>query len=131
MMRSIVRTIAFAAATASATAAFAADVVTVDVPFNFNSHGVSYPAGKYDVSLNQDQTLVTMASKSDVKKQFVYLTKPVHAKADGHILKINFDNLADGSRELRTIQISERVTSVLDGRGKHMTAAEAPFTLVR
>jgi len=44
-MRPMIRMFVLAAASASATAAFAFDRVTVNVPFNFETQGKTFPAG--------------------------------------------------------------------------------------
>lgn len=48
-MRPIIRMFVLAAVSASATAAFAFDRATVNVPFNFETHGKTLQAGTYRV----------------------------------------------------------------------------------
>jgi len=94
-----------------ATAAFAANQAQVNVPFTFTAHGQSYPAGSYQVSLDANHNFVTMASKMDASKHISWNVGPVEEAKAPAIVK--FDRVgADYS--LRTIQMGERVTPVLD-----------------
>ena len=61
-MRPMTRMFVFAAALASTSAAFAISKVTVNVPFNFESHGKTYQAGRYDVTLNQNESVITLSN---------------------------------------------------------------------
>jgi len=45
-MRPLIRTFVLAAAAASATAAFASETMTVNVPFNFETHGEGISSGQ-------------------------------------------------------------------------------------
>jgi hypothetical protein len=94
-----------------ATAAFAANHALVNVPFSFTAEGQSYPAGSYDVSLDSNHNFVTMASKTDATKHISWNVEPADEAKAPAIVK--FDRVgADYS--LKTIQMGERVTPVLD-----------------
>jgi len=62
-MRPIIRMFVLAAVSASATAAFAFDRVTVNVPFNFETHGKTFPAGTYKVNLPRTTTRLRFPAK--------------------------------------------------------------------
>ena len=94
-----------------ATAAFAANQVNVNVPFGFTTHGQSYPAGSYEVSLDANQNFVTMASKMDATKHISWNVGPADAAKTPAVVK--FDHIGAGY-ELKTIQIGDHVTPVLD-----------------
>ncbi len=94
-----------------ATAAFAANQANVNVPFGFTSHGQSYPAGSYEVSLDANHGFVTLASKTDATKHITWNVGPAEAASTPTVVK--FDHIG-ADYELKTIQIGEHVTPVLD-----------------
>ena len=69
-MRPIIRMFVLAAVSASATAAFAFDRVTVNVPFNFETHGKTFPAGIYKVESAANHYALTLSNKTDTKTSF-------------------------------------------------------------
>lgn len=94
-----------------ATAAFAANQAQVSVPFGFTAQGQSYPAGSYQVSLDESHNFVTMSDKMDASKHISWNVGPADAANAPAIVK--FDHIGAGY-ELKTIQIGEHVTPVLD-----------------
>ena len=63
-MRPIIRMFVLAAVSASATAAFAFDRVTVNIPFDFETHGKTFPAGTYKVESAANHDALTLSSKT-------------------------------------------------------------------
>ncbi len=94
-----------------ATAAFAANQAQVNVPFGFNAEGQSYPAGSYQVSLDSNHNFVTMTSKTDATKHISWSVGPADPASTPAVVK--FDHMG-ADYELKTIQLGERVTPVLD-----------------
>ena len=94
-----------------ATAAFAANHAQVNVPFGFTAQGHSYPAGSYEVSLDASHNYVTMTSKTDATKHISWDVNPAEAANAPAIVK--FDQIG-ADYALKTIQIGEHVTPVLD-----------------
>jgi hypothetical protein len=94
-----------------ATAAFAANQARVNVPFNFTAEGHSYPAGPYEVDLDVNHNVVTMASKTDATKHISWNVGPADAANTPAVIK--FDHVG-ADYDLKTIQIGEHVTPILD-----------------
>jgi len=110
-MQTNFKAIALSSLALCATAAFAANQARVDVPFSFTAEGHSYPAGMYEVALDANHNVVTMASKMDASQHISWTVGPADAASAPAVVK--FDHVgADYS--LRTIQMGERVTPVLD-----------------
>jgi hypothetical protein len=105
------KAIAFSSIAFCATAAFAANQARVDVPFSFTAEGQSYPAGSYDVALDANHNVVTMASKTDATKHISWTVGPAEAANAPAVIK--FDHVG-ADYDLKTIQLGERVTPVLD-----------------
>jgi hypothetical protein len=105
------KSIAVSSVVFCATAAFAANQARVNVPFNFTAEGQSYPAGSYEVDLDANHNMVTMASKTDATKHFSWNVGPADAANTPAVIK--FDHVG-ADYALKTIQIGEHVTPVLD-----------------
>jgi hypothetical protein len=105
------KAIAFSSIAFCATAAFAANQARVDVPFNFTAEGHSYPAGSYEVALDANQNVVTMASKTDATKHISWTVGPAEAANTPAVIK--FDHVG-ADYALKTIQVGEHVTPILD-----------------
>jgi hypothetical protein len=105
------KAIAFSSIAFCATAAFAANQARVDVPFNFTAEGQSYPAGSYDVALDANHNVVTMASKTDATKHISWCVGPAEAANTPAVIK--FDHVG-ADYALKTIQMGDHVTPVLD-----------------
>jgi uncharacterized protein (DUF1684 family) len=105
------KAIAISSLALCATAAFAANQAQVNVPFSFSAEGHAYPAGTYEVALDANHNVVTMASKMDATQHISWTVGPTDAASSPAVIK--FDRVgADYS--LKTIQMGERVTPVLD-----------------
>ncbi|MBB6146173.1 hypothetical protein HNQ77_004145 [Silvibacterium bohemicum] len=120
-MRSMLRSIALTSAALCATAAFAADRAVVNVPFNFETHGISFPAGKYDASLSMNKNILTLRNIADPKEAIVWAVSPADETAIQKPLLMKFDDQGS-TRELRTVQLGSRITSRLDAPARRHDA---------
>ncbi|MBB6143523.1 hypothetical protein HNQ77_001472 [Silvibacterium bohemicum] len=120
-MRSMLRSIAFMSVALCATAAFAADRAVVNVPFNFETHGIWFPAGEYDASLDMDKSVLTLRNIADPKEAIVWVVSPADEMAIEKPLQMKFDDLG-GTHELRTVQLGSRITSRLDAPARRHDA---------
>jgi hypothetical protein len=118
----------FAAALASSSAAFALTKVTVNVPFNFEDHGKTYPAGRYDVRLDTNQGVMTLTNHNDAKQSVMWAVSPAEFGPDAPVLSMKFDDAEDGSHALRSIRLATRTTPVLDVRERHAAQREVSIT---
>lgn len=114
------KAIAFSSIAFCATAAFAANQARVDVPFNFTAEGQSYPAGSYEVALDASQNMVTMASKTDATKHITWNVGPAEAANTPAVIR--FDQVG-ADYALKTIQVGDHVTPVLDKNVQHSVSA--------
>ena len=71
-MRPLIRSFVLAAVSASATTAFAFDRVTVNVLFNFETHGKTLPVGTYKVESASNHYALTLSSNTDAKVSFAW-----------------------------------------------------------
>jgi len=127
-MRPMTKMLVFAAALTSSSAAFALNKVTVNVPFNFESHGKTYIAGKYDVNLDASENVITMTSRTHPEESVMWSASPADFGPDTPVLAIKFDDATDGTHELRSIRIASRTTPVLDVRERHAAQREVSIT---
>lgn len=127
-MRPMTRMFVFAAALASSSAAFALSKVTVNVPFNFESHGKSYQAGQYDVRLDTSQGVITLTNHSHPSQTVMWSAFPAEFGPNMPALSLKFDDSTDGTHELRSIRIATRTTPVLDVRERHAAQREVSIT---
>ena len=118
----------FAAALASSSAAFALTKVTVNVPFNFEDHGKTYPAGRYDVRLDTNQGVMTLTNHDNAKQSVMWAVSPAEFGPDAPVLSMKFDDAEDGSHALRSIRLATRTTPVLDVRERHAAQREVSIT---
>ena len=118
----------FAAALASSSAAFALTKVTVNVPFNFESHGKTYQAGRYDVRLDTNQGVMTLTNHDNAKQSVMWAVSPAEFGPDAPVLSMKFDDAEDGSHALRSIRLATRTTPVLDVRERHAAQREVSIT---
>lgn len=118
-MRPMIRTFLLAAVAASATAVFALDAVTVNVPFNFETHGKTFPAGKYRVEFDSRFSALTLSSKTDTRKSFMWVASPAEYTSHMAKLALKFDDGTDGTRALRSIRLANWETPVLDKGERH------------
>jgi hypothetical protein len=122
-MRFMIRSLVLTSAALFATAAFAADKAVVNVPFNFESHGQAFPAGKYEVSLDPHANVITL-SNINTAQTVMWTASPADYSASSPILCMKFDD-AGYTHELHSVQIRTRVTSVLDAPAKHHDAGSS------
>jgi hypothetical protein len=127
-MRPMTRMFVFAAALASSSAAFAISKVTVNVPFNFESHGKTYQAGTYDVTLNQSENVITLSSHNHPGQSIIWMASATEFGPDAPTLSMKFDDESDGTHQLRSVRIATRTTRVLDVREKHASQREVSIT---
>ncbi len=113
-MRPIIRMFVLAAVSASATSAFAFDRVTVNIPFDFETHGKTFPAGTYRVESTANHYALTLSNKTDTKMSFTWLACHAEFGPDMSMLSLKFDIGADGTHALRSIRLGTLITPVLD-----------------
>lgn|SRR5271154_41542 len=120
-MRPMIRMFVLAAVAASATAAFASETMTVNVPFTFETHGKAFPAGKYQVEFDSTENALVLISKTDTRKSFMWVASPADYSPKMARLALKFDCEADGTHELRSIRLATWETPVLHKREGHAT----------
>src|SRR5882757_2064615 len=113
-MRPIIRMFVVAVVSASATAALAFDRVTVNVPFNFETDGKTFPAGTYKVESAANHDALTLSSNTDTKLSFTWIATPAEFGPNRSTLSLNFAIGADGTHALRSIRLGTLITPVLD-----------------
>ncbi len=111
-MRSMLRAIVLTSAALCATAAFAADSAVVNIPFNFETHGMAFSAGKYSATLDTFKNVLTLRNVENAKESIVWLVSPADANNE-KVLRVKFDDLGS-THELRTVQLGSRITPRLD-----------------
>jgi hypothetical protein len=121
----MIRMFVIAAVLASATAAYAFDRVAANVPFSFETHGETFPAGAYDVEFDWIHHTLKLSSKTDTKMSYIWIAAPAEDGPDISTLSLKFDNSADGTRALRSIRLTTWTTPVLDMRERHVVQREA------
>src|ERR1700677_3077590 len=104
-MRLTMKALIFSSAALCAAASFAASAARVNVPFNFTAKGQAYPAGTYDVSMNEQRNFVTMASKADPGNQITWIVSPAETAKSPAVIK--FDVMGSGYA-LRSIQLGDK-----------------------
>jgi hypothetical protein len=119
-MRPIIRSFVLAAVTASATTAFAFDRATVNVPFDFETHGKTFPAGIYKVESAANHYALTLSSKTDTKMFCTWIASPTQFGPSMSTLSLEFDTGADGTHALRSIRLGTLITPVLDVHERHV-----------
>ncbi|HTZ89308.1 MAG TPA: hypothetical protein VMA71_03150 [Alloacidobacterium sp.] len=120
----MIRMFLLAAVAASATAAFASETMTLNVPFNFEAHGKAFPAGKYAVEFDSTGNFLMLFSKTDTKKSFMWGAAPADYNPDMARVAVKFDSEADGTHALRSIRFGSWETPVLDVREAHAAQRE-------
>jgi len=110
----MIRSFVLAAVATSATAAFAFDRVKVNVPFSFETQGITFPAGTYNVESAENHYSLTLSSRYDTKISFTWIAIPAEFGPHAPTLSLNFNVKADGTRALRTIRLGPLITPILD-----------------
>jgi len=114
-MKFTLKTLVVPAVTLCATAAFAANLARVDVPFSFTAQGQSYPAGRYEVTTDTNRNFVTLANEVDTSKHLTWTVRPTDARKAPAV--VTFDQ-AGNAYSLKTIQLGDKVTPNLDSKSK-------------
>lgn len=120
-MKNIFQSAVIASAMLFTTAAFAANRAVVNVPFSFETHGKTFPAGQYVATLDLQHNLVTLSSTTDTRISAHWIAGPTDSDPYNETLTLTFDNLGD-HHALRTVQFGPRVTSRLDAPSRHATS---------
>jgi hypothetical protein len=122
-MRFMIRSLVLTSAALFATAAFAADKAVVNVPFNFESHGTAFPAGKYQVSMDPSSHVITISNMATAQTA-MWTASPADYTAGTPMVRIKFDD-AGYTQKLHSIQVAKGITSVLDAPAKHHDAGSS------
>jgi hypothetical protein len=112
LMRSILRMLVLTPALCT-TAAFAVDRVSVNMPFSFESRGRVFPASRYDVSLTNDRSMLTLTSRTNPADTASWMTLSADKSPMDPDLSLQFDR--DGNLlELRAVRLGTYQTPILD-----------------
>jgi|SRR5579862_4296721 len=126
-MRFMLRSLILTSAAFCATAAFAANKVVVNVPFNFQTHGQAFPAGQYEVSLDMNACVLKLRNTANTSQSLNWLVSPADYTANSPALQMKFDD-AGYTHELRSIRLGSRITPVLDAPAKRHDAGSSVVT---
>jgi hypothetical protein len=110
-MKFTLKTLVIPAVTLCATAAFAANLARVDVPFSFTAQGQSYPAGRYDVTTDMNHNSITLANEMDASKHLTWGVEPTDAAKVPAV--VTFDQAGNGYT-LKAVQRGDKITPNLD-----------------
>jgi hypothetical protein len=105
------------------TAAFAAEVKTVDVPFSFVAKNHAYQAGSYTVAVDWTRSMVTLSKAGNPGLPLTWIIVPAE---NGNKVSLTFD-VAGPDHVLRTIRYEGFATPNLDRQPKHK--AESTTTI--
>ncbi len=121
-VRSLVLTLAITAAVAftSQTASAASTTTTVHVPFSFDYHGKTLPAGDYAVRRGFNNAVITFTSE-DGKGSYAMLVARSEEQDKNGRVTVRFDE-QDGGYVLRDIQYEELQTARLDKKTSEVHA---------
>jgi hypothetical protein len=115
------RNLVLLSAAVCSTAAFAADVKRVEVPFSFVAKNHAYAAGSYSVAVDWTRSMVTLSKAGS--EPLTWIIVPAE---NGNKVSLTFD-VAGPDHVLRTIRYEAFATPNLDSRPKH--AVEATTTI--
>jgi hypothetical protein len=104
--------------------AFAADMVTVNIPFSFEAHGKIFPASQYNVVLKTDRSFLTLTSKTNPADTVSFTPFSADRGPNDPLLSIRFDQ-AGSTHELRSVRFGDYQTPVLDSHSAHLRSREA------
>jgi hypothetical protein len=111
------RNLVLVSAALCTTAAFAAELKTVDVPFSFVAKNHAYEAGSYTVAVDWTRSMVTLSRIGKPSQPLTWVMLP--ADNGGHPkVSLTFD-VAGPDHVLRTIQYDTLATPNLDSRPMH------------
>ncbi len=117
-MRLNLRTLVLSSAALCSTAAFAANEVRVNVPFNFVAQNHTYQAGAYKVLIEADRSVVTLRKVEDPGQSGTWLVGPGDSQGTLPKVRLTFDGIGQ-DMVLRTIQCGGLTTPNLDAQSKH------------
>jgi hypothetical protein len=120
-MRPTFRALILTTAALCASAAFAADQAKVNIPFNFETHGVAFPAGSYVATLDLNKNVLRLQNVQEPQDSLMWVVSPADAMAISSPMVLNFDGLGN-TYKLRTVQLGSRITPRLDAPAKHHDA---------
>jgi hypothetical protein len=116
-MRLNLRTLVLSSAALCSTAAFAANEVRVNVPFNFVAKNHTYQAGAYKVLIEPEHSVVTLRKVEDPGQSAMWLVGP--GDSQGPQLKVRLTFYGTGQNMvLRKIQCGGLTTQNLDQKSK-------------
>jgi hypothetical protein len=113
-MRSKLLILAFALFV-SAPGAFAAEKVTVYIPFSFESHGKHFPPSQYEVLLSDDRSHLTLSSKDSPSLSLAILVESYESDQTLPKLSVRFENV-DGIHALQSIRLGSYGSAELTAR---------------
>ena len=116
-MRLSLRTLVLSSAALCSTAAFAANEVRVNVPFNFVAKNHTYQAGAYKVLIEPEHSVVTLRKVEDPGQSAMWLIGPGDSQGLQPKVRLTFDGIGQ-NMVLRTIQCGGLTTSNLDKQSK-------------
>jgi hypothetical protein len=117
-MRLTLRTLVLSSAALCSTAAFAANQVQLDVPFNFVVKNHAYQSGAYKVVIEPERSLVTLRKINDPVQSLTWIVKPADDDKSPLKVRLTFDTIGQDS-VLRTIQFGGLTTPNLDTHPKN------------
>jgi opacity protein-like surface antigen len=120
-MRSMFRALILTSAALCASAAFAADHAKVNIPFNFETRGVAYPAGTYVATLDKNRNVLTLQNVQEPTESLLWIVSPADETAISAPMVLDFDGLGN-TYHLRTVQLGTRITPRLDAPAKRLIA---------
>jgi hypothetical protein len=121
-MRLSLRTLVLSSAALCSTAAFAANEVRVNVPFNFVVKNHAYQSGAYKVVIEPTRSLVTLSRVNDPVQSMIWLVRPAQDDKNPLKVRLTFDTIGQDS-VLRTVQFGGLTTPNLDAHPKNKVGA--------
>jgi hypothetical protein len=124
-MRSMLRNLFLVPAMMAAMASTAALAATtrIEVPFSFTAGGKICPAGKYVVTLDSTESVLSLRAL-DTSISLLWGAGPGDPAPNSNKVALQFDRLGDGYT-LRSVQFRSKSTSRLDKKPKHGEQAPA------
>ena len=121
-MRLSLRTLVLSSAALCSTAAFAANEVRVNVPFNFVAKNHTYQAGAYKVLVEPERSLLTLIKVEDPAQSGMWLVGPADSEGRPPKVRLTFDSMGQ-DMVLRTVQCGGLTTPNLDAHPKNKVGA--------
>jgi hypothetical protein len=116
-MRLNLRTLVLSSAALCSTAAFAANEVRVNVPFNFVAKNHTYQAGAYKVLIEPEHSVVTLRKVEDPGQSAMWLVGPGDSQGPQPKVRLTFYGTGQ-NMVLRKIQCGGLTTQNLDQKSK-------------